>query len=45
MPLIILYSDVNGKGDSRLHASNLLQNMEELEFVFLLHFLTHVLDH
>ena len=40
-----LYSDVNMKGDTRLKANNLLQKMEELEFVFMLHFLNRVLSH
>ncbi|XP_013780077.1 uncharacterized protein LOC106464480 [Limulus polyphemus] len=40
-----LYSDVNEKDDTRLQANNLLQKMEELEFVFVLYFWTRVLRH
>nr|XP_028571626.1 uncharacterized protein LOC114589432 [Podarcis muralis] len=35
-----LYSDVNGKGETRLQANNLLQKTEELESVFMLPFWT-----
>ena len=38
-----LHSDVSEKGDTRLHANNLLQKMEKLEFVFMLHFWSRVL--
>ena len=38
-----MHSDVSEKGDTRLHANNLLQKMEKLEFVFMLHFWTRVL--
>ena len=38
-----LHSDVSNKDDTRLRADNLLQNMEKLEFVFMLHFWTRVL--
>ena len=37
------HSDVSEKGDTRLHANNLLQKMEKLEFVFMLHFWSRVL--
>ena len=40
-----LDSDVSEKGDTRLHANKLLQKMEKLEFVFMLHFWTRVLGH
>ena len=38
-----LHSDVSEKGDTRLHANNLWQKMEKLEFVFMLHFWTRKL--
>ena len=38
-----LHSDVSEKGDTRLHANNLLQKMEKLEFVFMLQFWSRVL--
>ena len=38
-----LHSDVSEKGDTRLHANNLLQKMEKLGFVFMLHFWSRVL--
>ena len=38
-----LHSDVSEKGDTRLHANNLLQKIEKLEFVFMLQFWTRVL--
>ena len=38
-----LHSDVTEKGDTRLHANNIFQKMEKLEFVFMLHFWTSVL--
>ena len=38
-----LHFDVSEKGDTRLHANNLLQKMEKLEFVFMLHFWSRVL--
>ena len=41
--LSLLHSDVSEKGDTRLHANNLLQKKEKLEFVFMLHFWTKVL--
>ncbi|XP_013793798.1 uncharacterized protein LOC106477819 [Limulus polyphemus] len=40
-----LYSDVIEKGDTRLQANYLMQKMEELEFVFMLHFWTRVIRH
>ena len=36
--------DNNEKGDTRLHARNLLQKLEELEFVFMLHLWTGLLQ-
>ena len=38
-----LHYDVSEKGDTRLHANNLLQKMEKLEFVFMLQFWIKVL--
>ena len=38
-----LHADVSEKGDTRLHANNLWQKTEKLEFVFMLHFWTRVL--
>ena len=38
-----LHSNVSEKGDTSLHANNLLQKMEKLEFVFMLHFRPRVL--
>ena len=38
-----LHSDVSEKGDTRLHANNLLQKIEKLEFLFRLRFRTRVL--
>ena len=38
-----LHSDVSEKGDTRLHAKNLLQKIKKLEFVFMLQFWTGVL--
>ena len=38
-----LHSYVSKMGDTRLYANNLLQKMEKLEFVFMLHFWTRVL--
>ena len=34
--LSYLHSDISEKGDTRLHANNLLQKIEKLEFVFML---------
>ena len=41
--LSYLHSDISEKGDTRLHANNLLQKIEKLEFVFMLQFWTRVL--
>ena len=38
-----LHSEVNEMGDTRLHANNLLQEIEKLEFALMLHFWTRVL--
>ena len=38
-----LHFDVSEKGHTRLHANNLLQKIEKLEFVFMLHIRTRVL--
>ena len=38
-----LHSNVSEKGDTRLYANNLLQKIEKLEFVFMLHFWSRVL--
>ena len=38
-----LHSDVSEKGNTRLHANNFLQEMEKLEFAFMLHFWTRKL--
>ena len=38
-----LHSDEGEKGDTRLHASNLLQKMKKLEFVVMLQFWSRVL--
>ena len=38
-----LHSGVSEKGDTWLHANNLLQKMENLEFLFMLHFWSRVL--
>ena len=40
-----LHSDNNTKGDTRLRANNLLDKMEEFEFVFMLHFWNRILRH
>ena len=37
------HSDISEKDDTRLHANNLLQKIEKLEFVFMLQFWTRVL--
>ena len=39
-----IYDDNNEKGDTRLQARNLLQKLEELEFVFMLHLWTGLLQ-
>ena len=39
-----IYDDNNEKGDTRLQARNLLQKLEELKFVFILHFWTGLLQ-